>query len=645
MPPQAATHPIADPGPASPAGLRRIPAYLGVGLALGSVAGVTLAGIELSRQGYLEKGLGYLASLTLRSSLRSGALLGVSISLGLAMLPALARLLQALGRGLLRWAPERATPRVHGLLVSAALGLAVLGLAALRWDALRPWLNDQSWGHAWLRAGSGTRALWAAAALGALTLLLYPIGLPLGRRLVPLLGDRVVNPILRSGAIRPLAFLAAAVVLAVECIPLVFGPAPPIDRPNIVFITIDTLRADHLSCYGHERPTSPAIDGLAETGVLFEDALSQAPWTLPSMASLHTSLYPSEHGANKADRPMRQGLDTLAEVLRNEGYRTLGVVSHWFVSERFGFDQGFEHFDDGHVLGHEGLSSERLTRAALEATEQPSDRPTFLWVHYFDPHFTYVRHRRFDFAGRYRGRLGDRLEVGELGEQAESLQSEDLDYIRDVYDEEIAHTDAWIGELLEGLRHRLDPERPTIFVLTADHGEYFLERGRFDHGGDVYRELVHVPLVIGGDLPEGLRGSRVQGAVETRSVTRTLASLAGANVEFFSGQDLLDPAFEHTPSFVEGNYAFSEGRQIAVVRDGWKLIRDLDDGFLELYDLRTDPSETVDRIDDTDGDLRMTLVELEAELGRFGESIGEGGPQLELTEEELEHLRSLGYIK
>lgn len=645
MPPHPETPPKLAPGDPRPLRPSRIPACLGLGLAFGCAAGVTLAGIELSRQGYLEKGLGHLASLTLRSGLRQGIGIGLGVAVLVASLPAAASLLSSLGSRLLGWDPGRAKDRVQGLFASTLLALGILGLAALRWDSVRPWLNDQSWGHAWLRAGALPRAGGLGATLGALAVILYPVGAPLGRVLLTRIEQRLLAPLFRSTAIRPLAILAAAVGLCAEGIPILFAPKPGPERPNIVFITIDTLRADHLSCYGHRRPTSPSIDRLADRGILFEDALSQAPWTLPSMASLHTSLYPSEHGANKADRPLRQGHDTLAEALRNEGYRTLGIVSHWFVSDRFGFDQGYEHFDDGHVLGHEGLSSERLTRAALEATEDSTDRPTFLWVHYFDPHFTYVRHRRFGFAGNYRGALGDRLEVGELGEQADALNAEDLDYIRDVYDEEIAHTDAWIGELLAGLEERLDPSRPTIFVLTADHGEYFLERGRFDHGGDVYRELVHVPLLIGGDVPEGQAGTRIRGAVETRSVTRTIAALAGADAELFSGQDLLDREAESTASFVEGNFAFSEGRQIAIVRDGWKLIRDLDDGFLELYDLQADPAESVDRIDDTDEELRLTRLELEAELGRFGESIGEEGPQLELSEEELEHLRSLGYIK
>ena len=139
-----------------------------------------------------------------------------------------------------------------------------------------------------------------------------------------------------------------------SCRPHEDGPNP---QPNLVLITVDTLRADHLGCYGHSRPTSPRIDRLAESGLLFERAIAPAPWTLPSVATLHTSLFPREHGALRAKSPLRPELTTLAEVLRDVGYSTIALVTHLFVSRRYGFEQGFHTFDESLMQGHDSVTS------------------------------------------------------------------------------------------------------------------------------------------------------------------------------------------------------------------------------------------------------------------------------------------------
>jgi arylsulfatase len=425
-------------------------------------------------------------------------------------------------------------------------------------------------------------------------------------------------------------------------------------RPNLVLVTVDTLRADHLGSWGYPRATSPHIDRLAASGVRYKRAISQAPWTLPSMASLHTALYPREHGAVSARHRLGPEKETVAEVLRRAGYRTLGIVSHLFVSRRYGLDQGFEEFDESFLAGPESVTSPLLTRRALELLEENRREPFFLWIHYFDPHFSYVRHPEFRFAGPSHPSQLEWISYGELSKGAEALaeRGEPLPFsverVRAIYDEEIAFTDAAIGELLDGFE-RLELDRPTITILTADHGEYFMERGSFGHGRDVYQELVHVPLIVAGAIDEALRGLVVGRNVEIASIAPTLAELAGVEGSPFQGEDLLAVARSPLPgtrSFSEGSHAWgTDDRKVMVMSEGWKLIHRLDDEGYELYDLREDPTESDDLWgSEAPGVERRREVLLEALEGYRRRALGTA-VGIELGEEERERLRALGYIQ
>ncbi len=422
--------------------------------------------------------------------------------------------------------------------------------------------------------------------------------------------------------------------------------ATPLQTPNIVLVTIDTLRADHLEAYGYHRPTGPSLGRLASRGVRFSRALSQAPWTLPAMASVHSSLYPIQHGAFAAETALPEAADTLAERLQGLGYRTVAVVSHEFVSAKHGFIQGFEIFDESNVLGHEAVTSRDSTMTALALLEDV-DEPFFLWVHYFDPHFTYVRHPDVGFADGYEGALPDQITSGRLvQEERQPMAQADLDFVKAVYDEEIAHTDRWIGTLIEGIDDRYGAA-DSVFIVTADHGEYFLERGRFFHGKDVYAELVDVPLVVAGAIDEQLRGAVVEAAVETRSIPRTVMGLLGLGPEGFDGVDLLDVARGggDAPAIAEGTHAFgADERTVGVVSDGWKLIHRLDDDGYELYDLAVDPAERSDLFaqEETDDERVRALRRI---LDEFRELPRLDPQPVGLTPEAIERLRSLGYIR
>jgi arylsulfatase A-like enzyme len=450
--------------------------------------------------------------------------------------------------------------------------------------------------------------------------------------------DRAV--LIRSKAI-PTLMLAA---LAAGC-----GGTPdiarPVRTPNVLLVTIDTVRADHLDAYGYGRPTMPFVARLAAEGVRFERAISQAPWTLPATASIHSSLYPTQHGAFQAETALPDDADTLAEALHQMGYHTVGVVAHDFVAAKHGFAQGFEIFDESNIQGHNAVTSEDLTTVALAQLEQVEE-PWFLWVHYFDPHFSYVRHPEFGFADGYDGDLPELLTSARLGEEPKPMNDTDLDYVKAVYDEELAYTDEWSGKLWDGIGARYGADA-SVIIVTADHGEYLMERGRFFHGRDVYRELVDVPLVIGGAIDADLRGRVVADAVETRSIPRTVLGMLGVPGDRFDGVDLLDVARHGgaPAALSEGTYAFGlDGRKIGVEYDGWKLIYRLDNQRYLLYNLREDPHEqhnVYHRFSKRVNLMAPLLQPLQAleNLPRLDPQ------QVGITGETLERLRALGYLR
>jgi arylsulfatase A-like enzyme len=367
------------------------------------------------------------------------------------------------------------------------------------------------------------------------------------------------------------------------------------------------------------------------------------------MATLHTSLYPPEHGAIGARTRLPDDLTTLAESLQGVGYDTVGLVSHVFVSRRYGLAQGFRTFDQSLALGHDAVTSQDLTKNALRYLRREAREPFFLWVHYFDPHFSYMRHPEFGFLP---ADSPDRLTNEDLREAEPLLRGGtfpdrfSLGTVEAIYDEEIAYTDAAIGRLLEGIE-RMSLDRPTVTVLTADHGEYFMEHGRFGHGRDVYDELVHVPLIISGDIDEKLKRRRFPESVEVASIAHTIAELAQVEKNPFRGEDLL--AIDHHERrtvFSYGCYAWgTDERKIMAESEGWKLIRHLDDDRFELYDVRRDPREAENRWEQKTGAADSARKALRAALDAFASGPGGEAPSIDLTPEEIERLEALGYVQ
>ena len=377
-------------------------------------------------------------------------------------------------------------------------------------------------------------------------------------------------------------------------------------RPNVLLISMDTTRADHLSAYGYARDTSPSLRALAQEGMLFETAYAPSATTAPSHASLFTALPPIAHGVVKNGRPLEDEFETLAEGLAAAGYETAAVVSSHVLSESFGFAQGFGHFDadfsqadvlaasrlweGGVVEGKFYGRADDTTRRALEWLDERAhpEQPFFLFVHYFDPHDPYILPEGYDppFVPGPR----------------EALK---VDRTIFFYDALLAYTDQEIGRLLAALERRsLDAE--TLVVVTGDHGEGLMSHGHMHHGVHIYEEGVRIPLIVrwpGRIAP----GAVVPGPVRLTDLAPTLydllglpwsESLQGVSISgALLGSHALDT--ERPVHLYRRHYAgddavegvAAQGEKFGLRRGRWKLIEGPEEGTLELFDLEADPGE------------------------------------------------------
>jgi arylsulfatase A-like enzyme len=432
-------------------------------------------------------------------------------------------------------------------------------------------------------------------------------------------------------------------------------------RPNVLLVTIDSLRADHLNCYGYLRPTSPNLDRLAADGALFKVAVAQAPWTLPSLASLHTSRLPVEVGAIHNHDRLADSAVTAAELFRNAGYATAAFTVGAYTGTSRGFGQGFDVYEN---RDRTHLAAD-LNRMALEWLDRAGKRPFFLWIHYFDVHADYAApapwNSLFDDTPPApevaRIRHLKRVINGNV-----ALEPGDLDRIKTSYDREIAYTDAMLGELWQGLEQR-GLAAGTALAVGADHGEGFMEHELLLHTLSVYDEFVRVPLVLRlpGRVPAG---RRVTAQVRNLDVLPTLLELAGLDpLPDARGRSLLallrgaggaapGPAPVHTDtSGHEAHYAKMSGVRpglfdtfFSVRTEAAKLVYSVKQDRYRLFELRSDPGERSDVFPQKGAaypELRRALDELRA----AGPPSGTDAPPAEPTPGELEQLRELGYIR
>jgi arylsulfatase A-like enzyme len=439
--------------------------------------------------------------------------------------------------------------------------------------------------------------------------------------------------------------------------------APPAPEPpaGVVLIVLDTLRADGLSAYGNPRPTSPAIDRLAQEGVLFEQVVSHAAWTLPGFIGLLTGRYPSE--AVFGEGRLRA---SLVEPLRRAGFVTAAFTEGAYVSEHFGMDRGFEDFWEHpskvRVPAAGGRDAEpggveRTFAAAIAWLERNADARFFLMVHTYEPHIPY---RRRDFAeGLPPGRLpGPTYEVGYAGaiRQGElRVGRTEREYVRALYDGGVLASDAQVGRLLAALE-RLGVAERTVVALTSDHGEDLGGRNPRHlglHQHQVYDDLLRVPLIV-RDPRRDWPVRRVSAQVRLVDVMPTLLELAGLDApEALDGRSLV-PLMEgrRDPQRLAFAELRTKGGHVAAVRtERRKLIENLPPRprrvpQFEFYDLENDPGEHVNLA--TDSNARMR--ELAESLRGQREAIeAAGGVDLDVNddvdEETRRQLEALGYVE
>ena len=431
----------------------------------------------------------------------------------------------------------------------------------------------------------------------------------------------------------------------------------PARRPNVLFIVVDTLRPDHLGCYGRARDTSPAIDALATEAVRFERAYATAPWTSPSVASMITGLYPGSHGLTRIGVRLPDTAVTLAEMLSADGYSTRGVISHSLLGRQFNFQQGYDDYSESEARGlHDHVSTDGVTEQAQQVLREfaAGEQPFLLFLHYFDPHYNYKRHPEYGFAAERVGRLDGTETIQELRELGPALTGEELEFIQDLYDEEIRHTDAGIGRVLETLKE-LALDGDTIVVLTSDHGEEFMTHGWLGHTRTLYEELVRVPLIM--RVPGGEPGV-VEELVSLTSLTPTLLELTGVDGDDGKGfqADSLAPLLSSGTAegtdlvFAEVDFVpinpdnlVKTANKNAVIGERFKIVRDGESGAVEVYDLVTDPTELHNLADERPELVQQLLPILENRIALARGDVLDVEATA-ISEELLEKLRALGYV-
>jgi choline-sulfatase len=401
-------------------------------------------------------------------------------------------------------------------------------------------------------------------------------------------------------------------------------PAPPPARLrplNLVLVTIDTLRADRLGCYGYSHIETPNLDRIARQGVLFENAVTHTPLTAPAHASIFTGLYPTVHKVRDTGGFVLQASQpTLAEVLRQQGWDTAAFVGSSVLKKQFGFNQGFAFYDDEvpkpdprKIAGDyaERRASEVVDRAVAWLASR-SGRPFFLWVHVFDPHSPY------DPPSPFREK-----------------------YSGSAYDGEVAFTDQELGRLFAAVGKKSAPE-DTLVAVLSDHGESLSEHGEYTHGVFLYDSTLRIAFLLAGPgVPKGLRVKQQARAID---VLPTVLNLMGRQVPPGVQGTSLAPAFEGKSvpasyAYIETlypkiNMRWAELRGIRTSR--WKYIRAPKP---ELYDLRQDPAETMNVI----GSHPVEAQQLEASL----KAVATDAEKVKITMADqytLSQLKGLGYL-
>lgn len=454
----------------------------------------------------------------------------------------------------------------------------------------------------------------------------------------------------RSAPYRRLATLARLVVGATALAGCASEPQPP----DVILITADALRADHLSVNGYPRRTSPSIDRFADRAWHFTDAVTVIPKTAPAFTSLFTGLSPLRHGVRSNTVPVPASLSLLAERLRAGGYRTAAFVSNPAVRKEMGFNRGFETFEE--LFGDDGVT--RVNEAFHQWADKSWRAPSFVWIHYIDPHGPYDPPADLEalFIDDDWSRSDERVSLDNVSTQFGSgsnnkvlgtvpryQQRDGEDRVAAYvarYDAEIRHVDAAFGDVVARLE-QLGRYRDAMVLFTADHGESLGEHDYyFEHGWFAYDTTLRVPLMI--KLPEQVRGGVVESQVSLLDLSPTIEAAVGFSWgQFGLGENLFALPPRRPPLPVESADRYPT-KQYGVRSSRWKYLTM--DGAQELYDLSVDPAETVNLA----GEQGAALEALRADLARFL-SVRRASPPESISPADVnpgvrEQLKALGYL-
>jgi arylsulfatase A-like enzyme len=444
--------------------------------------------------------------------------------------------------------------------------------------------------------------------------------------------------------------------LVVLLLPLLFVPGCGGQRghegpDNVILISIDTLRADRVGCYGYERPTSPTLDALAAEGALFENAVAPSPWTLPSHMSLLTGLYPSRHGVKTSSLKLPSNTPTLATVLSEHGLATGAVVNSIYLDEIYGPHRGFDYY--GWIPdtdAPEGAATE-ITDDAIRWIGENAGVRFFFFLHYFDVHSDYASLPRYEemfVDPAYKGSAsGKTVQLLQFKRDIGKLKDSDRRHLSDLYDAGIRQLDDELNRFFAFLKTRGLWDN-TLIIVVSDHGEEFFDHGDLMHGHTQFEEQVHVPLIVRGP---GLAGAtRFHDIVSLVDIMPSILGVLGVTTE--AEQDGVDLRLaQRSAGYAPaGRVVFAEAAQTssansagdrAVRNQRYKLHYDTRTGVKILFDLQEDPGEQKNIAAETPTvvDSLFNYLEHFMLIDRVGERMGA------LSTEQLKRLRALGYLQ
>ena len=427
------------------------------------------------------------------------------------------------------------------------------------------------------------------------------------------------------------------------------------DSPNIVLVTLDTTRADHLSCYGYHRRTSPILDRLAAESVLYTDAISSSSWTLPAHATLFTGKFVTSHGArydpegpliladaiagpDDWDLMRARGLSkdetTLAGILKDAGYATGAVVGGPWLKRVFGLHKGFDYYDDDDITELQGRLADRVTARALAWLAKVGDRPFFLFLNYFDAHFPYCL--RDEFSGRFLPPgIDTHRSLMEMSEEERSL------VLNASYDGEIRFVDHHFGRILDMLKER-DLYDSTWIIVTADHGQLLGEHDLYGHGEYLYQEEIHIPLFAKYPWREVQPRRSALRLQLTDILPMVLERLDIARPPGIQGSSPDHMGHPVVAELYPLPYVNPRGDSQALFEDNFKFVLNRQN-YPMLIDLSEDPRETNNLITKDVGRakrMESTLVTYLASLPRPGRAEAE-----QVIDEDTQRaIRNLGYL-